>query len=175
MGLVTLATLGIAILVIFGRSDGRRRPTPLSAAELRRARRLGMWLGLLVPLGLAGLAAALSPVEPWFRLTATWGLGLVVPGILLGRLLAPRAVGYAAVPPFLLVLAWAVASGAVVALGSGALAVATGTSALVLIYALTWTPTVTIAASLPAVIVWVVLLVACQNRTTAPDAVGNDG
>jgi hypothetical protein len=165
MALVTLAALEIAILVTFGRSGGQRRSTPLSAADLRRARRLGTWLGLLVPFALAGLAAALSSAEPWFRLTATWSLALVVPGVLLGRLLAPRAVGYSAVPPFVLVLAWAVACGAAVALGSGALAVASGTSAFVLLYALSWTSIVTIAASLPAVFVWVALLVAFQKRT----------
>lgn len=171
MALTAVALLGVFVVLTFGRSDSRGRPTPLSGAEVRQGRRCGGWLGLLVPLGLAGLAAFLSPFDPWFQVTAVWSLGLALIGLPSGRALGPVAIGYRTLPPFEFVLAWAVSAAVLVAGGSGAIAVATGTSPLVALYASAWIPIVTISATLPAVVMWAVLLVECQRRTVPGDAV----
>lgn len=65
--LTALMVFWTIALVMFGCGDGREREAPMSGAEVRVARRHGGWLGLLVPLGLACLAALVSLLDPWFH------------------------------------------------------------------------------------------------------------
>ena len=169
MAVAALLLFGLLLLVTFGRARGGPRDELLSELEARRARRVGGWLGLLVPLGLGALAGLLSFVDPWFQLTAGGGLALAAIGLPLGRLVIPVVLRHRTLPPFPLVLGWALATGAAVALGFGVIAVASGTSSpFVILYALSWTPVYTISATLPAVVIWALLLGWIRERTVMP-------